>query len=160
MGKFKCLIGTEGATEEQVSLQVSLNEEVCWPEEYSAEFQAPVIDTGIQKCGRAMCTERITADVWSALESMEGLKPVAGNTMDGVKVLLYQGSEVEAIHGSNREDSDAVGDSEPDLVDDDTSSEEDSDSGGKEKKLVDSAGSVQVDSVAEAGVEKVEWESM
>ena len=65
-----------------------------------------------------------------------------------------------AIHGSSKEDSDAVGDSEPDLVDKDTSSEEDSDSGGEEEKLMDSAGSVQVSSLAKAGVEKIEWESM
>ena len=150
LGKFECLIGMEGATEEQVSLQASLNEEVCWPEEYSAEFQAPVIDTGIQKCGRATCTERINADVWSALESMEELKPVAGNTLGGVKALFHQGSEVEAGEESEY----------PDLVDDDTSSEEDSDSGGEEEELIDSAGSIQRVSLAETEVEKIEWESM
>ena len=67
LGKSECLIGMKGATEEQVALQASLEGELCWPEECSAEFQAPTVDTGIPKWGRVMSSERITADVWSAL---------------------------------------------------------------------------------------------
>ena len=40
LGKFECLIGMEDATEEQVALQASLNGDLCWPEEWSAESQA------------------------------------------------------------------------------------------------------------------------
>ena len=81
---------------------------------------------------------------------MEELKPVAGNTLGGVKALFHQGSEVEAGEESEY----------PDLVDGDTSSEEDSDSGGEEEELIDSAGSIQRVSLAETEVEKIEWESM
>ena len=95
LGKFECLIGMEGATEE-VALQASLEGELCWPEECSAEFQAPIVGTGIPKCGRLMSSGRITADVWSELEAMEGLNPVAGNTLGGVKALAHQGASLEA----------------------------------------------------------------
>ena len=94
LGKFECLIGMEGATEE-VALQASLEGELCWPEECSAEFQAPAVGSSIPKCGRVMNTERITADVWSELEVMEELKPVAGNTLGGVKALTHQGVSIE-----------------------------------------------------------------
>jgi hypothetical protein len=43
-----------------------------------------------------MSSERITADVWSELEVMEELKPVAGNTLGGVKALAHQGASLEA----------------------------------------------------------------
>jgi nucleoid DNA-binding protein len=43
-----------------------------------------------------MSSERITADVWSALEVMEGLKPVTCNTLGGVKALAHQGASLEA----------------------------------------------------------------
>ena len=96
LGKFDCLIGMEGAAEEQVALQASLDGELCWPEECSAEFQAPVVGTGIPKCGRVMSSERFTTDVWSALEVVEGPKPVAGNALGGVKALAHQGASLEA----------------------------------------------------------------
>ena len=102
LGKFECLIGMEDATQEQVSLQASLDGDLCWPEECSAEFQAPVVDTGIPKCGRVMSSEGDTADVWSALESMEGLKPLTGNTLGGVKALAHQGASLEAVVTSEK----------------------------------------------------------
>ena len=43
-----------------------------------------------------MSSERITADMWSELEAMEGLKPVVGNTLGGVKALAHQGASLEA----------------------------------------------------------------
>jgi hypothetical protein len=63
LGKFECLIGMEGATEEQVALQASLEGGLCWSEECNAEFQAPAVGIGIPKCGRVMSSERITADM-------------------------------------------------------------------------------------------------
>ena len=38
---------------------------------------------------------RITADMWSALEVMKGLKPVACNTLGGVGALAHQGASLE-----------------------------------------------------------------
>ena len=96
LGKFECLIGMEGATEEQVALQALLDGDLGWPEECSAEFHAPAVGTGIPKCGRVTSSERITADAWSALEVMEGLKPVAGNTLGGVNALAHQGASLGA----------------------------------------------------------------
>ena len=52
--------------------------------------------TSIPKCGMVMGSERITADVWSALEVNEGRKPVVGNTLGGVKALAHQGVGLEA----------------------------------------------------------------
>ena len=69
---------------------------MCWPEECSAEFQAPTVGTSIPKCGMVMSSERITADVWSELEVMEGPTPVTGNTLGGVKALAHQGASLEA----------------------------------------------------------------
>ena len=56
-----------------------------------------MVDTDIPKCGRVMSSERITADVWSILESTEGLKPMTGNTLGGVKSLARQGASLEAV---------------------------------------------------------------
>ena len=51
--------------------------------------------TSIPKCGMVVSSERIIADVWSALEVAEGLKPVAGNTSGEVKALTHQGASLE-----------------------------------------------------------------
>ena len=130
LGKFECLIGMEGATEE-VALQASLEGELCWPEECSAEFQAPAAGTGIPKCGRVMSSERITADVWSELGVMEELKPVAGNTLGGVKALAHQGASLEA-------------EMRP----------------GKVKAAGSAQGGVAPEAAPESGTGSVEWESM
>ena len=79
-----------------MALQASIDGDLGWPKECSAEFHAPAVGTGIPKCGRVMSSERITADAWLALEVMEGLRPVARNTLGRVKALAHQGASLEA----------------------------------------------------------------
>ena len=62
---------------------------------------------------------------------MEELKPVAGDTPDGVKALIHRGSEVEAGEESEYPRN------MPDTVDDNTSSEEDPDSDEDSDSAVD-----------------------
>ena len=78
-----------------------------------------------------MSSERIIADVWSELEVMEGLKPVASNTLGGSKALAHQGASLEAEMRS-----------------------------GNVKAASSTQGGVAPEAAPESGTGSVEWESM